>query len=180
VKTTSLTLGFIGLGSTVFQELMKQAKKKNEAQLRVLIRQELEAFARSSPSTSLVIDDTTINAIVQRLKAGNISAYPAYLGWQNDAAIYKITSVLSEKVLDVWGASRENGTPIKQHPYHGGAIQHLHLVPITDNSDTFKIISDLSGKVLDVWHENTEEGAQIVQYDYHGGTNQRWRLTRVQ
>jgi len=34
---------FSGIGTTIFQELTKQAKKKNEAQLRVLIRQELEA-----------------------------------------------------------------------------------------------------------------------------------------
>src|SRR5581483_2961889 len=165
---------FSGLGSTVFQELTKQAQKKNEAHLRVLIRQELEAFARSSRSTSLVIDDTTVNAIVLRLKMGEILAYPDSPAWQNDAAIYKITSVVSEKVLDVWGASQENGTPIKQCAYHGGANQHWHLIPITSTNDIFKILSELSGKVLDVWGANTEHGAQIVQYDYHGGTNQRW------
>jgi Ricin-type beta-trefoil lectin domain-like len=121
---------FSGLGSTVFQELIKPAKK-NEAQLRVLIRQEWEAFACSSPSVPPVIDDTPINAIVRRLKAGDISTYPAYPAWQNDAAIYKITSLLSEKVLDVWGASSENGVPIKQHAYHGGTNQHWRLIPVS-------------------------------------------------
>ncbi len=170
---------FSGLGSTVFQELTKQAQKKNEAHLRVLIRQELEAFARSSRSTSLVIDDPIVNAIVLRLKMGEILAYPDFPAWQSDAAIYKITSVVSEKVLDVWGASQENGTPIKQCASHGGANQRWRLIPVSSAGQTFKILSELSGKVLDVWGASRENGTLITQYASHGGANQHWHLIPI-
>ena len=69
-----------------------------------------------------MIDDTTVNAIILRLKTGEVLAYPASPTWQNDAAIYKITSVLNEKVLDVSDWGTDNGVLIQQYRYHGGAI----------------------------------------------------------
>ena len=63
---------FSGVGSTLLKEWMSQAKKKDEAKLRELIRQELEAFVRSSSPVPVRVDDTDITEIVWRLKAGEI------------------------------------------------------------------------------------------------------------
>ena len=168
-----------GLGSTVFRELMNQARKKDEAQLRALIRQELKAFQSSSPSISITVNDVTINEIIRRLETGETSAYPIYPRCRNDSAIYRIVSVLSEKALDVSDGRTDNSAPIIQYDYHGEANQHWRLIPINSDSDVFKIISQHSDKSLDVTDYRTDNGTPIIQYDYHGGTNQRWKLIRV-
>ena len=168
-----------GLGSTVFRELMNQARKKDEAQLRALIRQELKAFQSSSPSISITVNDVTINEIIRRLETGETSAYPIYPRCRNDSAIYRIVSVLSEKALDVSDGRTDNGAPIIQYDYHGGANQHWRLIPINNNGDIFKIISQHSGKVLDVSDGRTDNSAPIIQYDYHGEANQHWRLIPI-
>src|SRR5437660_520856 len=61
---------FSGVGNTLLQEWMSQVKKKDEAKLRELIRQELEAFMRSSYRVPMIVDDADIDKIVQRIKAG--------------------------------------------------------------------------------------------------------------
>jgi hypothetical protein len=53
----------------------------------------------------------------------------AYARWW-DTATYKIVSVLSEKVLDVWAGSTENGATIRQYPYHGGTNQLWRLTRV--------------------------------------------------
>ena len=65
---------FSGLGSTVLRELMSQMKKKDEAKLRILIHQELEAIVRPSSSGPITINDAVITEIVRRLKAGEVAA----------------------------------------------------------------------------------------------------------
>src|SRR5256885_4469045 len=102
----------------------------------------------------------------------------AYERWW-DRATYKITSILSEKVLDVSDWRTENWASIIQHDYHEGANQRWRLIPVNSDGDLFKIISQHSGKVLDVSDCRTENGVPIIQYHYHGGMNQHWRLNQV-
>ena len=163
---------FSGLGSAVFRELINQASKKDEAKLRRLIRQELEAIA---PSDFITVNDTLVNELVQRLKGGEILAYPVFPGWPTDAATYQIVSVVSGKVLDVSEGCTEDGAPIIHYRSHEGANQHWRLLPVGRNGDGVKILcelsraGELSEKVLAVSEGRLEDGAPLIHYHDHGG-----------
>jgi hypothetical protein len=92
-------------------------------------------------------------------------------------SFYKIVSKLSDKVLESRGtAAKDNGVPIQQSEYLGGANQQWQLVPTENNY--YKIVSRLSGKVLDVQGGAgaTGNGALIRLWDDLGGANQQWEL----
>ena len=80
----------------------------------------------------------------------------------------------SGKVLDVEGASGDNGVPIIQWGYHGGGNQLFQLEPLDDGS--FRLVAQHSGRVLDVEGGSTENGTRIIQWDWHGGANQRFYI----
>jgi hypothetical protein len=80
----------------------------------------------------------------------------------------------SGKVLDVWGASFDNGANLAQHDYNGGDNQQWRLEATTDGY--YKIISKRSNKAIDVAGNSTDNGANVHQWDYVGGLNQQWRL----
>ena len=65
----------------------------------------------------------------------------------------------SGKVLDVAGASGDNGTPIIQWGYHGGGNQLFQLEPLDDGSH--RLVAQHSGRVLDVEGGSTENGTGL-------------------
>jgi hypothetical protein len=83
----------------------------------------------------------------------------------------------SGKVLDVKGASDDNGAPIHQWDWVGGDNQKWHLDDV--GGGLWRIISVKSGKVLDVKDVSADNGAPIIQWDWWGGDNQKWRLEDV-
>lgn len=91
-----------------------------------------------------------------------------------DYTYYRIVAEHSGKVLDVKDASKENGAPIIQWPWHGGENQKFHITG--DPNGGFRITNVRSRLVLDVSGWGTDDGVPIIQWQYHGGANQRWNL----
>lgn len=89
---------------------------------------------------------------------------------QQSNGFYKIIAKHSNKVLDVRGASLENGAHIIQWNSHGGDNQLFEIRHI--DKTYYKIIAKHSGKVFDVWGGSRDNGATIRQYRSHGQDNQ--------
>jgi len=105
-----------------------------------------------------------------------LSELPELLGAWWDARVYKIVSVVSEKVLDVQDWRTDDGALIQQWEYYGSANQKWRVIPVGDNGQLFKIHSQQSNKVLDVRDWETDNGTPIQQWTYRGQPNQQWRL----
>ena len=86
----------------------------------------------------------------------------------------RVTSVASDKVLDVAGGSTLAGAGILQWSWHGAANQQWRVVAVAD--DAYEILSVRSGMAVDVAGGSTADGAGIVQWPRHGGRNQQWRV----
>ena len=78
----------------------------------------------------------------------------------------------SRKVLDVAGASAQNGGNILSWPSHGGDNQ-LWKIGLEQ-----QIINVRSQKAMDVDGMNKENGANVIQWDYWGGWNQKWQFNK--
>lgn len=74
---------------------------------------------------------------------------------------YVITSVNSNKVLDVENNSDENGALIQQYEYNGNNNQIWYIRYIDDKY--FYIESKNSGKVIDVKNQDTQNGTTVYQ-----------------
>jgi hypothetical protein len=91
-----------------------------------------------------------------------------------------IVSRSSYKLLDVRGATPDDGAAVQQFPSNGGFNQQWEFVP-TD-SGFFKIFSDGSRgstRVMDVKGASTDDGALIQQFHDDDGFNQQWALEPV-
>jgi hypothetical protein len=87
---------------------------------------------------------------------------------------YNVRSVLSGKLVDVYGASTAAGAQVIQWPANGGLNQQWQFVDVGGGS--FKIVSVNSGLVLDVYGASTQAGAAVIQWPWNGGRNQQWQL----
>ena len=74
---------------------------------------------------------------------------------------YVITSVNSNKVLDVENNSDENGALIQQYEYNENNNQIWYIRYIDDKY--FYIESKNSGKVIDVKNQDTQNGTTVYQ-----------------
>lgn len=92
----------------------------------------------------------------------------------NDIGEYYIANVNASKMLDVPGASTNNGTNMALWQPNGANNQ---LWQITDlNNGYFSIINKNSNKALGVKNGDMTNGNNIDQYDYHGYDNQQWKF----
>ena len=87
---------------------------------------------------------------------------------------YRIVANHSNKVLDVEGASHENGAKLIQWDWHGGPNQLFRIA--RSSGGGFKLSALHSGKALDVARASQDLGVQLVQWDDHGGLNQQFQL----
>ncbi|MBL8519454.1 MAG: RICIN domain-containing protein [Betaproteobacteria bacterium] len=78
------------------------------------------------------------------------------------------------KVLDVSGASRDDGANVAQYTWSGGANQRWRV----DGGRAFRLVSVHSGKCLDVEKGSRDSGANILQWSCHGQQNQQWTFER--
>jgi hypothetical protein len=86
----------------------------------------------------------------------------------------EIVNLLSNKALDVTGASMEDGTPIQQYTLDSLGQQQWVFVALADG--TYAIQNALTGKVLDITGASSENGAQIDQWAFTGSGQQHWVL----
>lgn len=80
----------------------------------------------------------------------------------------------SGKVLDVAGASQDDGANVQQWTWNGTGAQRWRVENI--DGRRVRLVSQNSGKCLDVSNRATNAGANIAQYRCHGGDNQFWQL----
>jgi len=81
----------------------------------------------------------------------------------------------SGKVLDVNGASQDDGANVQQWTWNGSGAQRWRVENIDGRK--VRLVNQNSGKCLDVSNRATNAGANIAQYRCHGGDNQFWQLT---
>jgi len=87
-----------------------------------------------------------------------------------------IVSRVSNKCLDVEGASNRNATNVQQWGCSGGANQLWDIVDL--GRGEYSIMSQRSNKALTVGGGGSD-GANVEQDRWQGGDNQRWRLERA-
>ena len=83
----------------------------------------------------------------------------------------------SGKVLDVSGASSDDGANVQQWSWNGTGAQRWRLENV--DGQQVRLVSQNSGKCLDVNNRGMNIGANIAQYRCHGGDNQIWRMNPV-
>lgn len=88
---------------------------------------------------------------------------------------YKITSVLSNKVIEVAGGGTSNGANVQQWTYLG--LAHQKWV-VTNRGDNWYSLSPSHAinKALDVSGISTADGANVHSWDYLGGYNQLFKF----
>ena len=95
----------------------------------------------------------------------------------NPNTCYRLYSRLSDKVMQVTGASLTEGTNIEQRAYVVGAKHQLwKFKPNTDGS--YRIMNANSGLVTDISGGVTTAGAPAIQWNANGDPNQNWVFTR--
>lgn len=86
---------------------------------------------------------------------------------------YRIRTMLNtDKVLDVCGASSDNGTNIEIYTYHGGANQKFDIYHVSGG--WYKIIDHCSGKSIDVAGGVKGNEVNVQLYEYNGSKAQLW------
>lgn len=99
---------------------------------------------------------------------------PMSTGSITSGHIYKITSKVSGKAIDVRDVSLNNGARIQQWEYSGGDNQKWLVEDIGGGLYTLKAVH--SGKALDVVDGSSRNGTQIQQWDYSNNANQKWQI----
>ena len=94
---------------------------------------------------------------------------------QIDNGVYEIKSKHSGKLIEVGGASQDNGANVNQWPANGHDTQRW-LVTGTDNG-YYSLINLNSGKAMEVYSSGTADGDNITQWEYWGGAAQQWQVT---
>ena len=88
---------------------------------------------------------------------------------------YKIESVASGKVLDVYAAGNKNGTNVDQYEWNGSDAQKWI---IKDEGGYYSIISKCNGLYLDVYAGLVTEKNNIQVYRYNGSKSQLFKLKK--
>jgi GH25 family lysozyme M1 (1,4-beta-N-acetylmuramidase) len=89
--------------------------------------------------------------------------------------VYTITNAGSGKVLDVSGASLDDGGNVQQYSANGTQSQEFQLT--YDAQDGYyTVVSAVSGRALDVDGARDANGANVWQYSANGTRAQRWAL----
>lgn len=90
--------------------------------------------------------------------------------------IYSMTSVHSNKVVDVAGFSTESGANIHQWNWNNTLNQKWTFQHLGD--DVYRIDSLNSGKSLSIASASGENGTNVIQLDWTGSQNQQWKVTK--
>ena len=89
-------------------------------------------------------------------------------------AAVEIVSVASDKVLDVSGASADNGATLQQWGRSGGTNQRWSVRSV--GAGLYKITGAGSGKCVDVSGASPDDGTHLQQWDCSGNANQSFRF----
>ncbi|MBH1937095.1 RICIN domain-containing protein [Streptomyces sp. AV19] len=91
---------------------------------------------------------------------------------------YTLTSVKSGKLLDVAGASKDDGANVYQWDANGTDAQIWDVSPVDAAAGLYTLRARCSGKALDVADSATADGADVVQWTADPArASQQWLLT---
>ena len=79
-------------------------------------------------------------------------------------------------VLDVNGASPDNGANVQLYTYNATDAQKWHIAESEPGSGLFTIANLISGKLLDIAGAQTADGTNVLVWEANGGKNQLWRF----
>jgi hypothetical protein len=128
-----------------------------------------------SSSASLASSSLGSFARVISLQAGvNTTVSITLPGSTFSGSYYHVVNRNSGMVLDISGASLNNGALAIQWPANGGYNQYWQLIAQSDGS--YKLVNRNSGKVLDDPNSSTTNGTQMDQWSDTAGSNQWWKL----
>lgn len=113
---------------------------------------------------------TDLNNDAQSWKLEILSSNPVISG-----GTYKVRAKCSGKLLEVAGASTENGANVQQWA-EGDSWNNQRWTIWDTGEGYYKFINVYSGKALDVENYSTEDGANVSQYTDSGTTNQQWKI----
>ncbi len=152
---------------------------------------EYDIFARAGGALRAVTESFTVSVIDGTLninftsgssdqaKVSAIEVVPS--GGQTFSGSYTLTARHSGKVLDLPGASTENGvSPIQYTAYQPAASNQSWLIePVGEGYYTIR--AGHSGKALDIPGASTEDGVQPIQYTANSpaSDNQLWKIEAV-
>lgn len=90
---------------------------------------------------------------------------------------FRITSVNSNKVLDVADATTEAGANICQEEWRNTDFQKWKIISL-DGVDTgyYRIDNVKSGMCLDIYGASKKAGTKLIQYTWHNADNQKFKL----
>lgn len=164
---------FAGLGTTVIKNLFSLAQKRDEKRLRAIIRDELEKYARSLPSSSApIVNVTNIEMLVQLviLLAGTnglpMSSHIALPPALSHSHSFNLMQKATGQYLD--GA---DGKVYPSQP-NGGEYQYWRAIEIAPN--VIQLRHFQSGKLLDA---APDQGMYLL--DDNDGPYQKWKVERV-
>lgn len=101
--------------------------------------------------------------------SGGTAASPIISG-----TIYKITSKVSGKVLDISGASTSDGAKTIQWTDNGGTNQQFKVIDV--GGGYYKLIAVHSGMTLDDPNFSTVSGTQLQQATDNSSDAQKWKI----
>jgi beta-N-acetylglucosaminidase len=89
---------------------------------------------------------------------------------------YTITSVNSNKMLDVSSASHDDGASVIQYAANGNYNQQWAVVTAPGG---YYLYAAHSGKNLDLEGGKTADSTPVITWSFHGKANQQWKLTKA-
>ena len=109
-------------------------------------------------------------------------AYPHFVAVIQLPPVYIITNVKSGKVLNVSGASMNNGANVQQWGNPESAESQWRIARCnagTDDADAVTITNVKSGKMLNVAGGSMDNGANVKQWDNPTSPHSQWKVDKV-
>lgn len=150
-------------------------------------KEDVDIFIVPSHATNMALDlpggnysDNTQLQIYQQMNGNRNQAFR--IQWNADAQAYRICSRqrAGNKVLDMYGFSKDNGGRAVIWENVNGENQLWYIIPVIREGGRFMIINKLSGKSLDVAGVGNANGTLIQQWDYVNNGNQKWEFRKFQ
>lgn len=107
----------------------------------------------------------------------DLTSSPQTLTCGSQYTYYEVVARHSDKCLDVFDASTQNGAKVIQWPCIGDTNQQWQIIPIGDGY--YKLIARHSNRVLSVQSAGTANGALVVQSTDTGTAHMQWRILDV-
>jgi cathepsin L len=101
--------------------------------------------------------------------------------WQltRDGQFYSIRSRASNKCMEVYGFSADNGGNVVSWSCLSGRNQQWIVIECMRDRGKYVLFNRNSGKCLDVSGAGRTDGTHVHQWDFVNANNQKWRIEKV-